>query len=174
MQWVKQKTSGFTIVELLIVIVVIAILAAITIVAYNGIQDRANDTVVMNDIAQVAKKMQLYNTNNGQYASDWRNQRTSDSLYSYSFSRGSYAQSPAVLKNIFYCTTANNTQFALGSVSKSGKRFYATNDSSVKEYTGSQSWAVNDANSICASMIASSTVAGWTAYDSNANPDWRW
>jgi prepilin-type N-terminal cleavage/methylation domain-containing protein len=34
----KQKQRGFTIVELLIVIVVIGILAAITIVAYNGIQ----------------------------------------------------------------------------------------------------------------------------------------
>lgn len=37
-KWAKQK--GFTIVELLIVIVVIGILAAITIVAYNGIQER--------------------------------------------------------------------------------------------------------------------------------------
>ena len=37
----RQTKSGFTIVELLIVIVVIAILAAITIVAYNGIQNRA-------------------------------------------------------------------------------------------------------------------------------------
>jgi prepilin-type N-terminal cleavage/methylation domain-containing protein len=36
-----QYRSGFTIVELLIVIVVVGILAAITIVAYNGIQDRA-------------------------------------------------------------------------------------------------------------------------------------
>jgi prepilin-type N-terminal cleavage/methylation domain-containing protein len=36
-----QKQIGFTIVELLIVIVVIGILAAITIVAYNGIQERA-------------------------------------------------------------------------------------------------------------------------------------
>ena len=34
--WAKQ--AGFTIVELLIVIVVIAILAAITIVAYNNVQ----------------------------------------------------------------------------------------------------------------------------------------
>ena len=38
--------QGFTIVELLIVIVVIAILAAITIVAYTGIQNRAYDTAV--------------------------------------------------------------------------------------------------------------------------------
>jgi prepilin-type N-terminal cleavage/methylation domain-containing protein len=38
---VGKKQTGFTIVELLIVIVVIGILAAITIVAYNGIQDRA-------------------------------------------------------------------------------------------------------------------------------------
>lgn len=37
----KKTTSGFTIVELLIVIVVIAILATISIVAYQGIQQRA-------------------------------------------------------------------------------------------------------------------------------------
>jgi prepilin-type N-terminal cleavage/methylation domain-containing protein len=37
----QRKSHGFTIVELLIVIVVIGILAAITVVAYNGVQDRA-------------------------------------------------------------------------------------------------------------------------------------
>ena len=39
-----MRKRGFTIVELLIVIVVIAILATITIAAYNGIQQRANNT----------------------------------------------------------------------------------------------------------------------------------
>ncbi len=39
----RKRNLGFTIVELLIVIVVIAILAAISIVAYNGIQSRARN-----------------------------------------------------------------------------------------------------------------------------------
>ena len=51
---VKAKQKGFTIVELLIVIVVIGILAAITIVAYNGIQSRAKDARLQ---AALANKM---------------------------------------------------------------------------------------------------------------------
>ena len=39
-----SNKPGFTIVELLIVIVVIGILAAITIMAFNGIQDRAKSS----------------------------------------------------------------------------------------------------------------------------------
>lgn len=39
------QRRGFTIVELLIVVVVIAILASITIVSFNGIQTRARDAV---------------------------------------------------------------------------------------------------------------------------------
>jgi prepilin-type N-terminal cleavage/methylation domain-containing protein len=60
MQWAKQKQSGFTIVELLIVIVVIAILAAITIVAYNGIQNRAKASAAQAAVSQAAKKIALY------------------------------------------------------------------------------------------------------------------
>ena len=41
MNYSRHEQTGFTIVELLIVIVVISILAAITIVAYNGVQERA-------------------------------------------------------------------------------------------------------------------------------------
>lgn len=64
-----KKNSGFTIVELLIVIVVIAILASITIVAYNGIQSRARDSVRSSDIEQVKKAVELYYVDNGSYPS---------------------------------------------------------------------------------------------------------
>lgn len=53
----KKSTSGFTIVELLIVIVVIAILATISIVAYNGIQERGRASKIQADLTSLAKAM---------------------------------------------------------------------------------------------------------------------
>lgn len=63
----KESKEGFTLVELLIVIVVIAILAAISIVAYNGIQNRARDTIRKNDVAAMIKALEMYKTDNGNY-----------------------------------------------------------------------------------------------------------
>lgn len=62
-----QKQIGFTIVELLIVIVVIAILAAITIVAYNGVRDRALASALSNNASQVYKQIEAFKTLNGSY-----------------------------------------------------------------------------------------------------------
>ena len=59
--------KGFTIVELLIVIVVIGILAAIVIVAYNGITSRANDTSYKTDAAGIAKVIETFNADSGRY-----------------------------------------------------------------------------------------------------------
>ena len=62
-----RRPGGFTIVELLIVIVVIAILAAISIVAYNGIQNRANITSINASLEQVNKAINAYQAINGKY-----------------------------------------------------------------------------------------------------------
>lgn len=56
----KRTTSGFTIVELLIVIVVIAILAAISIAVYSGIRERAQVAALADGLNKVEKAMRLW------------------------------------------------------------------------------------------------------------------
>lgn len=67
MMGIHKKQTGFTIVELLIVIVIIGILAAITIVAYNGIQGRARDTQRAQDMQTIVKALEIYKATNGAY-----------------------------------------------------------------------------------------------------------
>lgn len=62
-----NQERGFTIVELLIVVVVIAILAAITIVSYNGITNRANASAAKSTASTWQKKIELYQAELGSY-----------------------------------------------------------------------------------------------------------
>ena len=50
-----KTRSGFTLAELLIVIVVIAVLAAISVVVYNGVQKRAQNSAVSVETATLRK-----------------------------------------------------------------------------------------------------------------------
>ena len=63
----QTKQRGFTIVELLIVVVIIAILAAITIVAYNGIQNRAKTSAAKSSASSVQKKAEIAGGTSGSY-----------------------------------------------------------------------------------------------------------
>lgn len=66
-RFVRNKQSGFTIVELLIVIVVIAILAAVTIMAFTGLQKRARDTDRLADVQAINKALLQYHALYGTY-----------------------------------------------------------------------------------------------------------
>lgn len=62
-----DKGNGFTIVELLIVVVVIAILAAITIVAYSGISERSRYSAMRSELTSLNKAILMYHADNGVY-----------------------------------------------------------------------------------------------------------
>ena len=112
MQWARKQT-GFTIVELLIVIVVIAILAAITVVAYNGIQNRAYDSAVQSDITAFAKKVEALKVDS----------TTGAVPFPLTLAAGIRVTKNAyeVRNNLYYCT--NGDRFAVGAISKSGKGY---------------------------------------------------
>jgi len=64
---IKDKQKGFTIVELLVVIVVIGILAAITIVSYTGISARANTSANQQNASSVVAAAQAFFADNSAY-----------------------------------------------------------------------------------------------------------
>ena len=66
----NKKVYGFTIVELLIVIVVIAILAAISVAAYTNIQERAKTSRRNSEMAQLLKAITLARTATGKTLSE--------------------------------------------------------------------------------------------------------
>lgn len=61
------KTWGFTIVELLIVVTVISILAAITVVTYSGAQSRARNTQTITSTSDYSRAIHAYYNMNGKY-----------------------------------------------------------------------------------------------------------
>lgn len=63
----KLKPKGFTIVELLIVIIVIAILATLVITAYNGIQQKAKNTQRIATVKEYIKILTIYAAQYGSY-----------------------------------------------------------------------------------------------------------
>ncbi len=63
----KVSQKGFTIVELLIVIVVIGILAALVITTYSGIQQKGRNTERQTDLKAVQGQLEAYYAQNGAY-----------------------------------------------------------------------------------------------------------
>lgn len=172
-----QKQTGFTIVELLIVIVVIGILAAITIVAYNGIQNRANDTTIQSDLSAFAKKVQLSAADSGVFpaAGAIRNAGTSTGSstvfpgFTFAPSKQAYM---TTVENLFYCTgveTATNQPiFRLYGRSKSGNLFRYVSNGGL---TNLGNTGVN--NSIaCAGMNDPQTWA--YGYNVGSSTWWSW
>ena len=62
----SNRQKAFTLVELLIVIVIIGILAAISIVTYNGLTDKANDSVAEQELAQMYKHIKVQEVMTGE------------------------------------------------------------------------------------------------------------
>lgn len=164
------KQAGFTVVELIVVIVVIGILATITVVAYNGIQNNGYDSSVKSDLSTLAKKLDIF------YGDNYKFPSTSADLESLKLKVNQSAYNTSRVLNFSYCANTDRTAYALGAISKSGKQFSITSSNGIQEYPSTQ---VNDGNpanlaTSCADLLAgtSRVVAGFYSADTSTGP-WR-
>lgn len=111
------ERRGFTIVELLVVIIVIAILAAITIVVFSGVQEKARASVVQNDLVAAKKKIMLYQVDQGVAPSSTPNLVAAD----ISASKSVY---DVTGNNFYYCFNTVTKEFAMGARTAVGKTAY--------------------------------------------------
>jgi len=165
-----MNKRGFTIVELLIVIVVIAILAAISIVAYNGIQNRAYDTAVKNDLASLGKKMEIYKINSSSgiypFGGAFNSLGSTDQV---TVSKNAYITT-GVSYNMLNCTQGGGAKYAVLATSKSGKKFWISSETgTITEDTSTQNFG---AVAACPTVLSGSSGNGAAFYASG--PAWYW
>ncbi len=156
--WEKHRHYGFTIVELLVVIAVIAILAAIVMALFSNIQNRSHDSSIQNALTQFAKKYELYKISSTSSLYPAGNIQMGELGIKVS-NKSSFDTSSSINYNLLNCTgSPAGINFALLAISKSGKKYYVSSDSGgVKEYTGAAVWG--DV-AMCSSVLASSSANG--------------
>ena len=155
----KTKNQGFTIVELLIVIVVIAILASISIVSYTGVQNRANDAAVQTDLRNFISNIELVklDSSTGSYP------YTPTASMNFKFTKSAYGMGSDG-KTVKYCSNGLDS-YVLYVRSKSGNFFTATQGkiSKVNEIYGG--WDV-------CSLANQPSTNPYDGFDNTRSPQW--
>ena len=152
-------------------IVVIGILAAITVVAYNGIQNRANDTVVQSDLANLMKSFELYKADKGTYP------LSDTELVSLNMrvSKSAYLVRPNTTYNLVPCLRNGGSEVGIAAISKSFNRFYISSQSGgVKSFTGASSWTGTDGYKVpCQDILSGSVIPSGSCNAVGFCASWR-
>ncbi|MCL5433258.1 MAG: prepilin-type N-terminal cleavage/methylation domain-containing protein [Patescibacteria group bacterium] len=64
---ISNKAKGFTLIEVLIVVVIIGVLAALLMVNFIGVRQRARDAQRKSDLRQIQAALELYRADQGEY-----------------------------------------------------------------------------------------------------------
>ena len=131
----KKDGYGFTIVELLIVIVVVAILATISMVAYTNISNRAHDSTVQSDLRNFSQKLDVYRAEYGKYSANLTQLRIA--MDGFSVTQDSY---DTAYYNFSYVIATDRDEYAVAAKSRSQKIWYRSSYGSGESSMSSVYW----------------------------------
>lgn len=184
-----NEREGFTIVELLVVIVVIGILAAITIVAYSGISNRAKVSALQSDLSNGSNQLKLFQVDNSNYPATISTNCVTQS--DTTTNKCIKASSGNTYSDYQTDNTSNPQSFCLTSTNSSGVSYRTTDNSTptigncsrtsclailnASESTGSGIYWIKSAGTylrVYCDMVTSG--GGWTLILTNPGPYTTW
>jgi prepilin-type N-terminal cleavage/methylation domain-containing protein len=148
---INMKIKGFTVVELLIVVVVIGILAGLGVVGYRGIQARASDTELKSDAQNVKDQIELAYLKNKAYPANLAALGTvpknANTMLAY------------LTTGQTYCLTATSTKPGTKTYSVASEGKVIEGDCTAAGYVGPPSQPA----ATIANVTTTSFVVNWTA-----------
>lgn len=159
-------SSAFTIVELLIVIVVIGILAAISIVSYTGVQNKSIAATLQSDLVSASRQLRLYYVDHGTYPTGFDSTYcptgVTDANYCIKASKGnSFAYQPNTANYLSYNLYEGNINSASYRVTDNS----APAQTSMGRLDGTESWGQDTIFTNTATFFLS--TAGYHPYGAN-------
>ncbi|AGL61803.1 putative Type II secretion system protein G [Candidatus Saccharimonas aalborgensis] len=153
--------SGFTIVEILVVIGVIAILTVISVVSYSGIIQHAQDSAVRHDIANIATQTKLHWTDNRRFPTV-----AEFKAIGVHINKQTYGVNP-VGATIFYCVDNAGTTYSLVARVKSSTIIkYLSSTDQISAYSGSTT-----APQLCldSGIVGTTSTVQYTGFTNNGS-----
>lgn len=162
----SKPSEAFTIVELLVVIVVIGILAAITIVSYTGVSQKATAAALQSDLANAKKQIMMYQVIYSSYpttldANKCPSAPTADTKYCLKTSSNNSYTNYASNGTSFFTLAATNSNDTTYTVTDSLAPKVATLDPTDWLTIGTQTWAK-------ANLNVGTMITGVTAQTNNS------
>jgi general secretion pathway protein G len=163
--------KGFTVIELIIVVVVIGILAAIAIVGYSGSQKKAYDTTVQSDLDSMSGELEGYRARVDTANPNQRFPSSTTNLDTLEIQTAKAGYDTTIPYNLIYCLSTTGTDayqaYKLIAQSKSGRIFVMTQDG----FVANSLTTANLTTGLCATqsmglqlngMTTGGTWASWT------------
>lgn len=152
----KKAIAGFTVVELTIVIIVIAVLAGLTTASYAGYRTKINDDAVQAQINNYGAKITDFRT----FQNRFPNSVTELNSLNIKVSPENYATH---VNGLMYCLSADRRTFAIAGASRSGVNgYYFTNTGGLKQRAW---WNAGNPCSDFGIATQSGLWAAWTPPD---------